>query len=181
MRVKTLNPEVLVADEPIVQVSRPDVEFLKVSAVQNERKRIRLCAHPDVDDRLHEMLIVHAKETYVRPHKHLNKTESVHIIEGLVDVIVFDETGNICEVIRMADYASGHRFYYRMSSPYYHTLLIRSDVLVFHETTNGPFVRTDTVFAPWSPEKSDSAAVKEYMEQMARVVASFLSLREEHA
>ena len=119
MHTRTLNPEVLVADEPIVQVSRADVEFLKASAAQNERKRIRLCTHPDVDDRLHEMLIVHTKEAYVRPHKHLNKTESVHIIEGLVDVIVLDDAGNIVQVIRMGDYASGHLFYYRMSGPYY--------------------------------------------------------------
>ena len=176
MRAKTLNPEVLVAEEPIVQVSRADVEFLKASAAQNERKRIRLCTHPDVDDRLHEMLIVHAKEAYVRPHKHLNKTESVHIIEGLVDVIVFDDVGNIIEVIRMGDYASGHRFYYRMSGPYYHTLLIRSDVLVFHETTNGPFRREDTVFAPWAPDEADLAARKAFMEQVARTAARFTSV-----
>ena len=176
MRTKTLNPEVLVADEPIVQVSRADVEFLKASAAQNERKRIRLCTHPHVDDRLHEMLIVHAKEAYVRPHKHLNKTESVHIIEGLVDVIVFDDVGNIIEVIRMGDYASGYRFYYRMSSPYYHTLLIRSDILVFHETTNGPFDPADTVFAPWAPAESDRDACAVFMEQVARAAERFTSL-----
>jgi cupin fold WbuC family metalloprotein len=176
MRTKALSPEVLVANEPIVQVSRADVEFLKAGAAQNERKRIRLCAHPGMEDRLHEMLIVHTKEAYVRPHKHLNKTESVHIIEGLVDVIIFDEAGNISEVISMGDYASGHRFYYRMSGPYYHTLLIRSDVLVFHEITNGPFERAETIFAPWAPVETDHRARDLFMEQVARAAERFASL-----
>ena len=74
------------------------------------RSRIRLCAHPDVNDTLHEMLIVHEKGTYVRPHKHLNKTESVHIIEGSVDVVIFDDDGNITDVIQMGDYKSGRNF-----------------------------------------------------------------------
>jgi cupin fold WbuC family metalloprotein len=175
MRIKTLNPEVLVTDEPIVQLCHQDVEYLKASAEQNERKRIRLCAHPDIDDLLHEMLIVHAKETYVRPHKHLKKSESVHIIEGLVDVVLFDEEGNIVEVIRMGDYSSGHRFYYRMSGPHYHTLLIQSDVLVFHETTNGPFTREDTIFAPWAPEETDQAARVPFMKRIAKASAKFIS------
>lgn len=181
MRIKQFNEEVFFADEGIVKVGRRDIEFLKEKARYNERKRIRLCAHKDVDDKLHEMLIVHTKDTYVRPHKHLNKSESFHVIEGSVDVIVFDEDGSIIEVIRMGDYLSGRRFYYRMSDPYYHTLLIRSDFLVFHETTNGPFKKSDTILAPWAPDETDSAAVKEFMEHLAQAVESFLPLREEHA
>ena len=56
---------------------------------------MRLCAHPAVDDRLHEMVIAMARETYVRPHKHVNKSESVHVIEGLADAVLFDDAGNV--------------------------------------------------------------------------------------
>lgn len=166
MRVKQLNEEVLFADDRIVKVGRRDIEFLKERARCNQRKRIRLCAHKDIDNRLHEMLIVHTKDTYVRPHKHLNKSESFHIIEGLVDVVVFDEVGDIIEVVQMGDYSSERKFYYRVSDSYYHSLFITSDFLVFHETTNGPFRRSDTVFAPWAPEEGDSVAVKGFMEQL---------------
>jgi hypothetical protein len=55
----------------------------------------------------------------------------------------------------MGDYASGRKFYYRSDAQAYHTLIIRSDVLVFHETTQGPFRREDTVFATWAPEDGD--------------------------
>ena len=180
MRVKQINEEVLFADDRIVRLEARDIEFLKERARCSKRKQMRLCAHKDIDDKLHEMLIVHSKETYVRPHKHLNKTESFHVIEGLVDVILFDERGKIVEVIRMGDYLSGCEFYYRISDPYYHTLLIRSEVLVFHETTNGPFRRSDTIFAPWAPDESETVDQKEYMEQLARDIESFVSEREKH-
>jgi hypothetical protein len=50
-----------------------------------------------------------------------------------------------------------------MAAPVFHTLIIRSDVLVFHETTNGPFDRRDTVFAPWAPQDGDVNAVSTFM------------------
>ncbi len=112
------------------------------------------------------MLIVHERSAYVRPHKHPGKTESTHIIEGLVDVVIFDDDGRIERVIRMGDYASGGIFFYRMAKPVFHTLIIRSDILVFHETTSGPFDRRDTVFASWAPEDSDEHSVSIFMAQL---------------
>ena len=85
------------------------------------------------------------------------------MIEGLVDVVMFDDSGNVQDLIRMGDYASGRVFYYRVASPVFHTLIIRSDVLVFHETTNGPFDRSDTVFAPWAPSDDETESVRTFM------------------
>lgn len=164
MQVKEFNKEVLYPDEPIVKVSQKDIEFLKELSQHNVRKRVRLCAHPGVEDKLHEMLIVHTKDTYVRPHKHLNKSESFHVIEGSVDVIIFDEEGKIVEVVEMGDFRSGKQFYYRLSDPYYHTLLIHSDFLVFHETTSGPFNRSESVFASWSPTEEDTNGVQVFLD-----------------
>jgi hypothetical protein len=63
----------------------------------------------------------------------------------------------------MGPLASGRPFFYRIASPLFHTLLIRSSVLVFHETTGGPFRRSDTLFAPWAPEDGDPAAVTRFL------------------
>jgi len=110
------------------------------------------------------MLIVHEKSCYVRPHKHIGKIESFHIIEGQADVILFDEDGNIKKVISMGDYSTGLKFYYRMPPNNYHTLLIKSDVLIFHEVTNGPFRSEDTIFAKWAPEETEGDAVIQYLD-----------------
>jgi cupin fold WbuC family metalloprotein len=169
-KYRTLNPEVLYTRDALTKVDRSEIDHFKQLSSANPRKRVRLCAHADPEDRLHEMLIVHERGAYVRPHKHPGKTESTHIIEGMVDVVVFDDHGHITDVLSVGDYASGRTFYYRMAVPAFHTLLIRSDVLVFHEITNGPFDRSNTVFAPWAPADHDTAAVEHYVEKLEGVV-----------
>lgn len=164
MLAKELNREVWHASEDLITVNNADMGLLKQKALQNERKRIRLCCHKDINDGLHEMLIIHTQGAYVRPHKHLNKSESLHVVEGIVDVVLLDEQGEITEVIAMGDYASGRTFYQRIDTPLFHTFIIRSEFLVFHETTKGPFHKSDTVFAPWAPEENDAAARQVYIQ-----------------
>jgi cupin fold WbuC family metalloprotein len=163
MKTRAESAEVLYSLDRIVTVDAQMLEELKRDAAKNPRRRIRLCAHRSVDDRVHEMIIVHTKDTYVRPHRHTGKSESFHVIDGLVDVVVFDDTGGIADVIPMGPFSSGRTFFYRIADPLYHTLLIRSDVLVFHEATSGPFRREETSFAPWAPDESDPAAVASFL------------------
>jgi cupin fold WbuC family metalloprotein len=162
------DTEVLYPKDAITTTNRADIQHLQELASCNPRKRIRLCAHANAGDPLHEMLIIHERGAYVRPHKHLGKTESTHIIEGQVDVVIFDDVGNIVNVIHMGDYTSGMKFYYRMAIPLFHTLIIRTGVLVFHETTNGPFNRSNTIFAPWAPEDDDRESVEAFISDLDR-------------
>lgn len=170
MKTRVVNSEVLYPDESVIRVGHQDIEWLKQESDKNARKRIRLCTHISIEDPVHEMLIVHAKNTYVRPHKHLNKTESFHIVDGLVDIVLYTDDGLINEVIPMGDYGTGRNFYYRLSEPIFHTMVIVSDHLVFHETTCGPFRASDTMFAPWAPDESDSLGVKAFMYRLAQEI-----------
>ena len=164
-----VNDEVFVTSDNIAKVDRSDIEWLKAQAAQNPRERVRLCAHLDTGDAVHEMLIVHTKDTYIRPHKHPGKTESFHLIEGALDIVVFEDSGKILEYIPMGDYASGGRFYWRLSSSYFHTVIPRSDVVVFHETTSGPFdPKTSKADASWSPEEADTEANTRFMGELDR-------------
>ena len=173
MRLKEINCEVFVADEAIVKIGPPELAFLKEKLALSPRGRVRLCAHSNGGDLLHEMIIALARDTYVRPHKHRAKTESFHVIEGMVDVVAFDEDGGIAEIIPLGDAASGRNFYYRLSSPVFHTLLIRTGLLIIHETTNGPFRKADAIWADWAPAEEDGAASRAYMARLASAVASF--------
>ncbi len=168
MRTRPYNAEVLYADESPVTISSRDIAELRAAAMKNPRQRIRICAHPGTEDRLHEMLIVLGSKTYIRPHKHPNKSESFHIVEGACDVVLFDDAGSVQRVIPLGDLASGKVFYYRLDAPTYHTLIVRSEALIVHETTNGPFNPADTVFAPWSPLESDTTACSEFMSKLSR-------------
>lgn len=157
------SAEVVYAGDGVVTVDAATIAALIRDAANNERRRIRLCAHSNVNDAVHEMLIVHERSCYVRPHKHIGKSESFHVIEGDVDVVLFDDYGVVTDAISMGSYGSQKPFFYRIAEPLYHTLLIRSDVLVFHETTAGPFQRDQTAFAPWSPDGRNSDDVDRYL------------------
>lgn len=173
MRAKPINNEVYVAEDHVVQVGQDSIEVFQEQAARNARHRARLCAHKDNQNRIHEMFIALTKEAYIRPHRHVNKSESFHVIEGTATVVFFDDAGKIEEVIEIGDYSSGKPFYYRNEDARFHTQIVTSEKLVFHETTNGPFNRADTVLAPWSPEDTEAAAVRAYMEQLKHDVARF--------
>lgn len=177
MKIRKVNDEVLYADEPIVKVEQHDIEWMKELVKSNPRHRIRLCTHPGVEDRIHEMLIILGEQTYIRPHKHPAKSESFHIIEGSVDVVIFDDEGRITETIEMGSYGSGKLFFYRLSQPFYHTVRIRSEWAIFHETTNGPFDRADTVFASWSPGEENAEAGWQYNQQLDHAISALLGTK----
>lgn len=178
VRVRQVTPEVFEATDDLVRVGDEDIAFLKARVGATARKRIRLCAHRHVDDDLHEMLIVLDRGTYIRPHKHLDKAESLHIIEGTADVVFFDDAGDIVDVTPLGEYGSGRRFYYRLGGPRFHTLVPRSELLVFHETIRGPFRRSDNVLAPWSPDEDDAAATAAYRSRLIAAVDAFVRSRD---
>ena len=176
-----INEEVFFSTTSLSTISRSDITDLKSKAQTNKRERIRLCTHRSTEEFLHEMFIVHSSSTYVRPHKHLHKAVSHHIIEGSVDFVVFDDEGEIIQVVDMGDYSSGRRFYHRISEPHFYALIIKSDTAVFHETITGPFHRDDTEFGPWSPDENDHFAVTHYMKQIEHQVNVFRSFNEPDA
>jgi cupin fold WbuC family metalloprotein len=168
MEARRINDEVYVAAEPIVTVTRADVERLSGLAAATKRRRVRLCAHRTTQDSLHEMLIVLDAGGYVRPHRHPNKSESFHVVAGALSVLLFGEDGEPRRAIRLGDYASGRPFYYRLAEPTYHTVFVESAVAVVHETTNGPFDRADTEPAPWSPPEDDAERGRRFLQDVAR-------------
>lgn len=147
--------EVYQADQEIVCVGWKEIEFLKAQVHQTSRKRVRLCCHHDIGDSLHEMFVVYTGQTYVRPNRHIGKDESLHIIEGSADFVFFDDLGAIKHVVHLGDYKSGKDFYVRVPAGIWHTIVMRSDTIVIHEATPGPFKRQDTEWAPWAPGTLD--------------------------
>ena len=124
---KKINNEVFFTKKTITKIEDVDIKFLKANVKNTEKKRIRLCTHLSEEDKLQEMFILLSKETYIRPHKHLNKSESLHVQEGSADVVFFDDESNIIKIISLSDASSKGCFYYRIDEPIYHTFIIKSD------------------------------------------------------
>ena len=161
MKYKVVNQEVLYTVENITTINRDDIDKLKELAKTNPRKRIRLCTHHDIQDDIHEMIIVHSYGTYVPPHKHVGKSESFHVIEGLLNIVLFDEIGNVERHVYMGDKESGKHFYYRIPDDCFHTVIPITEVVVFHEVTKGPFLPEKTIFASWAPNAKDDIKLQQ--------------------
>jgi cupin fold WbuC family metalloprotein len=174
--IKTISEsqEVLYSDEDVIHIKNNDLSTLKKLALENERKRIRLCTHKSSSENVHEMLIFHAKDCYVRPHKHLNKSESMIVLEGEADMILFEKDGAIRSIVNMGPLESGKTFYQRVAPEIFHMLIIRTEHLFFHEVTEGPFVRNHTFFPDWAPEESSKEASL-FLQRMNLVIQAHAS------
>lgn len=170
MPIVRKSDEVFQADGGVIRVTAADVAEVVRKGTTNARRRSRLCAHPGPSDRLHEMLIVLDRGTYIRPHRHAGKSESFHLIEGELDVVIFRDDGSVREVVRMGPYGSGKAFFYRLAEPCFHSVLVNTPFALFHETTNGPFDRADTEFAAWSPAEGEAEAAA-FVEGLRAAVA----------
>ncbi len=173
-RLERTAPGVLSTTDAIVRIGADAIERVKIEARRSARKRARINAHADPDALVHEMLIALDRETYLRPHRHIEKSESFHVIEGQADVVMFDEAGEIAEVIRMGPPGGERCFFYRQSEARFHTLVIHAPMFVIHETTNGPFAADRTIFADWAPEEGTPDA-DDYMAALRERVARFLT------
>ncbi|MBN9414779.1 MAG: WbuC family cupin fold metalloprotein [Candidatus Eremiobacteraeota bacterium] len=156
-RFRPAGSEACWAHQGNSQVTSQDVADWKAAAGTSSRKRYRLCAHQSSDS-VHEMIICMDRDTYIRPHLHLDQSESMHIVEGLASLVFFDPQGRIDKKIQLGPYGSGRVFYHRTGESVYHTLVIESPCLVVHETTAGPHRPEKTVYASWAPEEGTPEA-----------------------
>jgi len=166
MNIKPLSLEVYQAEGEVVWATRENVDFLKERAAESQRRRARMLAHPGSDDSIHEMLVVLARDNYIHPHIHPNKTESFHMVEGRMNVILFHEDGEILEVVRMGDTTSGLPFFYRQTRPIYHTIIPLTEFVAFNEVTPGPFDASDLKLAEWAPAEGPDGKLKAYIDDL---------------
>ncbi len=159
MKLIKKTADLHVALGPIASIGHAEIEYLRSELVANAKGRVRINIHPDSADTLHEMFIAISPDSYIRPHKHPNKSEAFHIVHGEVDIVVFEDDGSIAQIVKLAARSDTNPFYYRMSKPFFHTLIIRSEVLVVHEITNGPFVKDGTTFAEFAPSEDSSKEI----------------------
>jgi cupin fold WbuC family metalloprotein len=165
-RLREVAPEVFYSDGGFLAVDKTVVDMLKEHARRSPRLRCRLCFHAGPDSGQQEMLIVMNRASYVRPHRHFGKAETLGIVEGSATTVIFDDAGHVSETIPMSPVSDGGAFFYRMPEGIYHTLIFRSEWLTFVETTIGPFDPRKTEMAAWAPPETDPAAGHAFLSRL---------------
>ncbi len=147
---------------PIVEVDDATIEMLLDAAAAEPKRRARLNLHNSDDDLIHEMIIAFRRDSLNMPHRHVGKSESMHVMRGRVDVVLFDDEGHPTRRIRIGAPGRAALAFcpsvFRMAAPIWHTVIPVDDKVVVHETTNGPFIAGQNMeIPPWAPAESDLA------------------------
>ena len=138
------------------------LEFLKEKASIHESKKARICLHKKDSDKVNEMIICTYEGAYVRPHMHIKKSESYHVVEGTFSLIFFDNSGEITKVINIIK-----DNIMKVPCAVWHTMIVTSKYCIIHEVTNGPFNVGNTIFADWSPsEYEDKVIIAKYLKSL---------------
>jgi cupin fold WbuC family metalloprotein len=166
------GPEVYYSTRPIGQATDGVITFLKEQAKVTPRRRCRLCLHPTPAAQQQEMIIVMQGDSYVAPHKHVGKGETLLVLEGEAVAPIYVEDGALQDAIKLGPFGSGRTFFYRMPETVYHGLWITTEWLVYVETTLGPFRRDATVFPDWALDGADADRIfDERRRQLAQIEA----------
>lgn len=171
--LREVGPGVFYVDPalPVVSAGPAMIDYLKTVAATIPARRARLCAHPDTEAEQQDMLIVSHRETYVAPHRHLTKSETMLVLDGLADAYLFEPDGTLASVMPMGPLSSGRTFFYRMPAGRFHGLRIESEFLTFVESTKGPFRKSDSENAPWAPPPEDADAGMRFVAEVAAKAA----------
>jgi cupin fold WbuC family metalloprotein len=148
MRPKTPDSLALVAGttfrkySSFTQVTREEIQFIRQLALAGEPHRARINLHCDDDALVHEMIIAMGPLSLSPPHFHRDKSESFHVLSGVLRVGILDHLGILLEILELSADMSPC---YRMNDDLNHFPVAASDVVVFHETTNGPFRKGESL------------------------------------
>jgi len=160
---KELSSEVSCNISDYSSIDKNDINYLISKASNLESKKYRLCMHESIENSIHEMFIVHPYNMYIRPHKHNNKSESMVVISGEAEYIIYNENGDIEDTIPLGVFNGKKKFYVKTNEKLYHSLKIYSEWFVFLEITKGPFKRKETIFPNWAPNPENTPEVKKFM------------------
>ncbi|MBM79176.1 MAG: hypothetical protein CMJ78_01120 [Planctomycetaceae bacterium] len=124
------------ATEANIAIDRKVIEELKKTSKILGKRDIRICLHNSRDSSLHSMInLIYKKEKHV-PHKHIEKSECYHMIEGQMKITTFDEKGKIVDVCILD---RNDTFVFRIGKDTFHTTIPETELVIFHETRPGPF------------------------------------------
>jgi cupin fold WbuC family metalloprotein len=103
--------------------------------------------------------------TYIRPHRHPARWELGLVLQGRMELVLFDDDGRLAERITMTPMRG--TLGVELPVAQWHSYVCVSDAATFFEVKEGPYdPKTSAEFAAWAPPEGDPAAPR-YLEWMA--------------
>ena len=138
-------------------ISNALLDEMTAKAAASPRRRTHHNLHASPGDLLQRFVVVAQSDTYIRPHRHMTKSELCTIVRGRFECVVFDDDGTITERSVIGEGTPNLAF--ELPSRTWHTLLALTDSAAFVEVKEGQYdPATAAEFAPWTPEEGGSTA-----------------------
>ncbi|EKN4183860.1 WbuC family cupin fold metalloprotein [Yersinia ruckeri] len=135
--------------------SNKEAELLIEKAYCSARLRTHCNLHHSYLEPVQRVVIALLHGTYIPPHYHSNDNqwEFFQVLKGIVDLFIFDDEGNVSDIIPLGDNSSN--YFVEIKPRTCHTLVCRSDSAILVEVKQGPFDINNAKIVPeWSfPEE----------------------------
>lgn len=137
-------------------VSTALLDELTMKAAASPRRRTHHNLHSSSSDLVQRFVVVCQQDSYVRPHRHMTKSELCTIVRGRFEVVVFDSAGVVTERTVIGEGTPNLAF--ELPKETWHTLLPLTDGSAFVEVKEGPYdPATSAEFATWAPTEGNAA------------------------
>ena len=138
--------------------SKQDLQTLCDDAKSNARRRAHLNVHQTLDANVQKLFIATEPDTYMRPHKHpeLHKWEFLTVLQGMLDLLVFDDAGRVIQRTRLSPDATRS---VEISPDTFHCYVCMQPNTVVLEIKEGAYIPSaESDFGPWSPPENSEHA-----------------------
>ena len=136
--------------QEIVELGIREIREIRTFAEQSPTRRARICLHKTNSDYLHEMIVALCYDSVIKPHRHLNKSESFYVLEGELLITIYSNDGEISRTIQLGPPDQAISSFCRLPRNCWHSTRSLSGCSVFLETTEGPFSPNATEISPWT-------------------------------
>lgn len=141
------------------------IERLKQEASESKTRRYRICMHHSVDDPCQEMIVVHRRGNCSLPHYHPDAAMSYTMIEGEMDVLLFDSEGGVTRRLRLSTASGGGvgTVSLRLAGGVIYMPVCLTEFAVFHETlaSSNP-VGVATRYPEWGPAEDEPRQIEDF-------------------
>ena len=134
------------------------INILRDNFKMSERKRHRFCFHQNPDVMLHDIIISYDKNSYIPPNKHIGKPETLVILQGRIQVFLFNDNGKCIRALNLGPMQSDLPFILRIPPNTWHGLRCISDEpCIMKETITGPYSKESLMWADFAPSELENS------------------------
>ncbi len=145
------------------------LEELDRKAQASPRLRTNHNLHEAPEAPIQRLVVKLRQGTYIRPHRHPQRWELGLVLQGRMDLVLFDDQGTLTERITMTPVRG--TLAVELPKAQWHSYIAVSDAATFFEVKEGPYdPATAGEFATWAPAEGDPAAGA-FLEWMANAAA----------